>query len=226
MGKYDSGYARVPQEFYPTPGWVIEALAEYVELDGLQVWEPACGDGRMAEALKCAGAKVHASDIADRGYAGLDELLDFTSLRNPKLQPIDPRIITNPPYAYSGERSHRLAARFVEAGLHHIDRYGRGLLALLLPFGFDSITTRRHLFADCADFAAKIVLTERIVWFERADDKREDPKEHHAWFLWARPRQFEHPIILYAPNGQAAVPRRQADLLDRLRFHSQHRGAP
>ena len=81
MGKYDSGYERVPQEFYPTPDWVIEALAEYVVLEGRQVWEPACGDGRMAEALKRAGATVYASDIADRDYAGLHQLLDFTSLQ-------------------------------------------------------------------------------------------------------------------------------------------------
>jgi hypothetical protein len=204
MGKYDSGHERVPQEFYPTPDWVIEALAEYVVLDGRQVWEPACGDGRMAEALKRAGATVYASDIADRDYGGIHELLDFTSLRNPKLQWLDPRIITNPPYAYPGQKAHRLAERFIEAGLHHIDRRGRGLLALLLPFGFDSIPSRRHLFADCPDFTAKITLIERIVWFERADGKTEDPKEHHAWFIWTRPRQKDVPELLYAPNEGAA----------------------
>ena len=204
MGKYDSGYERVPQEFYPTPDWVIEALAEYVVLEGRQVWEPACGDGRMAEALKRAGATVYASDIADRDYAGLHQLLDFTSLQNPKLQWLDPRIITNPPYAYPGERPHRLAERFIEAGLHHIDRRGRGLLALLLPFGFDSIELRRHLFADNPDFTAKIVLLERIVWFERSDGEPEAPKENHAWFIWTRPRQAEVPIIRYVPSDEGA----------------------
>ena len=196
MGKYDSGYARVPQEFYPTPEWVTETLADYVELKGRRVWEPACGDGRMAEALKRAGAQVYASDIEDCGYAGLNERLDFTSLQRPKIALLEPRIITNPPYAYPGERSHRLATGFIAAGLHHIRRGGRGLLALLLPIGFDSLPTRCHLFADCPDFAAKIVLTERIVWFERDDGRREDPKENHAWFLWQRPRQIEGPPVL------------------------------
>ena len=116
---------------------MTETLADYVELKGRRVWEPACGDGRMAEALKRAGAQVYASDIEDCGYAGLNERLDFTSLQRPKIALLEPRIITNPPYAYPGERSHRLATGFIAAGLHHIRRGGRGLLALLLPIGFE-----------------------------------------------------------------------------------------
>jgi hypothetical protein len=52
MGKRETGYARVERDLYPTPHWVVSALAEHVDLRGLTVWEPACGDGRMAEASK------------------------------------------------------------------------------------------------------------------------------------------------------------------------------
>jgi hypothetical protein len=51
MGKHETSYERMPRDFYPTPAWVTEALAEHVELAGKRILEPACGDGRMAEAL-------------------------------------------------------------------------------------------------------------------------------------------------------------------------------
>jgi hypothetical protein len=55
MGKHETGYARVEPDLYPTPPWVVAALAEHVDLRGLTVWEPACGDGRMVEVLRQQG---------------------------------------------------------------------------------------------------------------------------------------------------------------------------
>ena len=70
MGKHETGYARIERDHYPTPAWVVAALAEHVDFQGLTVWEPACGDGRMAEALRLHGcSRVYATDIAN-GYAG------------------------------------------------------------------------------------------------------------------------------------------------------------
>jgi predicted RNA methylase len=197
MGKHDSGYARVERDYYPTPGWVVEALAEYVDLEGRDVWECACGDGRMAEALKRLGARVYATDIEDRGYAGLSALRDFIAV--PEKYPRDPRIITNPPLGDRHAKA-KLGLAFIDAGLHYVKIARRGLLALLLPADFDSYASRRHLFADCNAFAAKIVLTKRIVWYERHDGEREAPKENHAWFVWRLPRPTEYPMILYAPS--------------------------
>jgi hypothetical protein len=81
MGKHETGYARVERDLYPTPPWVIAALGEYVDLRGLTVWECACGDGRVAQALLAAGcAHVHTSDVVKRD-TGHDEVLDFLSVR-------------------------------------------------------------------------------------------------------------------------------------------------
>ena len=200
MGKH-GGCARVERDYYPTPDWVTEALAERIKLAGLRVWEPACGDGRMAEALKAAGAVVHATDIEDRSYSKFAGKLDFLSVMNGKL-PFDYNaIITNPPY---GARN-KLAEKFVEVGLQRVA--AGGLLALLLPNDFDSALTRRHLFADCRDFTGKIVLTKRIVWFEPPSGERAGPKENHSWFIWQRPYSYALPWIFYAPqhNGGGAV---------------------
>ena len=49
----------------------------------MTVWEPACGDGRMVEALRAAGcARVYTSDIVDHG-GGQDDVLDFLSAQIP-----------------------------------------------------------------------------------------------------------------------------------------------
>ena len=62
MGKHENGYVRVDKDFYPTPAWVVEALAEHVDLRGRTVWEPACGDGRLSAkpliSANCAGVPV------------------------------------------------------------------------------------------------------------------------------------------------------------------------
>jgi hypothetical protein len=194
MGKHETGYARVERDLYPTPPWVVDALAEHVELVGLRVWEPACGDGRMGEALRSAGcAVVHMSDIADYGN-GQDEVLDFLSTRNPKLDRFD-ATVTNPPF---GERG-SLATAFIEVGLKRLSP--GGLLALLLPCDFDSAKTRTCYFGDCPHFVGKIVLRKRVTWFKRNDGKREAPKENSAWFLWVRSllRVRHAPMILYSP---------------------------
>jgi hypothetical protein len=198
VGKHETGFARVERDFYPTPAWVTEALASHVDLAGMRIWECACGDGRMSRALEQAGASVYSSDIIDRGY--YDELLDFTSERQPKVA-FD-AITTNPPLGPRG----KLAEAFIASGLRRIPDYG--FLALLLPNDFDSAKTRMQFFDDCPHFSGKIVLTKRVVWFERTDGKKEAPKENTAWFLW-RPRNRQRPTIMYA-----SAPRQQMLLSD------------
>jgi hypothetical protein len=200
MGKHETGYPRVDKDFYPTPDWVIGTLAEHVYLTGLTVWDPACGDGRMAEALRQAGcAHVQTSDIVGYGN-GQDEVLDFLSTREPKRSRFD-LLVTNPPFGPRGT----LAVAFIEAGLKRIRQRG-GMLALLLPVDFDSAKSRARYFGDCPEFTAKIVLRRRIVWFQRNDGITEAPKENHAWYIW-EPRSLlrvrRPPVTLYAPEVAA-----------------------
>lgn len=199
MGKHESGYDRIDKDFYPSPPWVIEALAEHVDLKGKGVWEPACGDGLMSVAIKAAGAAyVYSTDVVDRGFPGIDMLLDFVSPGQPSLIHYD-AIVTNPPFGKRG----KLAEAFIEAGLRRTRDCG--LLALLLPADFDAAKSRRKFFADCPYFAGKITLTKRIKWFENGTNI--SPKENHAWFLWQRTwigdRQI--PRIRYAPTPDSIL---------------------
>jgi hypothetical protein len=197
VGKHETGYARVTRDFYPTPVWVVEALAEHIDLVGLRAWECGCGDGHMVEALTAAGAIVCIkTDIVDRGCPGFDGELDFVATATSPRVNYD-AIITNPAY---GKRN-KLAEKFIETGLQYIA--DGGLLALLLPNDFDSAITRRHLFAECPAFAGKIVLTKRIIWFEPPPGERAGPKENHSWFIWRRPCSHA-PRIFYAPHNGAS----------------------
>jgi hypothetical protein len=187
LGKHEVGYLRAERDLYPTPSWVTEALAVHLPLAGTHIWEPATGEGHMAEALQAAGAKVYATDIVARRYP-LHRTLDFTA--SDAMQFDGDGICTNPPFGPRGA----LAVRFAELGLERIG--ADGFLALLLPNDFDSAKSCRHLFADCAAFSMKVVLTKRIVWFDRPDAA---PKENHSWFVWHRPADSGAPIIRYAP---------------------------
>jgi predicted RNA methylase len=109
VGKHETGFARIERDFYPTPAWVIEALAEHIDLAGMRIWECACGDGRMVEALEATGASVYASDIEDRGCVGLDAVLDFVAAGMPKAEHFD-GLVTNPPFGPRG----KLAERFIK----------------------------------------------------------------------------------------------------------------
>jgi tRNA G10 N-methylase Trm11 len=127
MSQRESGYERKERDAYQTPAWVTLALVPHLRELRL-VWEPACGDGAMVEALTAAGLEVTSSDIA-HGY-------DFPELG--KMIGCD-GIITNPPYA--------LAQEFIE---HALDLMKPGgLVAMLLRTDYDHAKTRAHLFHGC-----------------------------------------------------------------------------
>ena len=103
-------------DFFPTPPWATQALLDYERFVGA-IWEPACGDGAMAQVLRARGYRVRASDLYDRGYgeAGIDFLSAAETSDN---------IVTNPPY--------NAAEGFVRSGLSNT----RKKLALLLRLAF------------------------------------------------------------------------------------------
>jgi predicted RNA methylase len=199
VGKHETGYERVERDYYPTPPWPVEALAEHIRFTGKRLWEPAAGDGRMSETLKALGAaSVYSSDIEDRGYAGLDAVSDFLTASPP--EKID-GITTNPPYG----QDNKTAEQFVKRGLVHVTNSGGGLLILLLPSDFDAAKSRHDLFADCSNFVAKVVLTRRVRWFDPPPgEKKKSPKENHAWYIWSGKPRSRAPMILYAPMNRVA----------------------
>lgn len=202
MSQRISGHDRIPADLYETPSWLIkDALAQHFSLDSAKVWECAAGKAKMANALVEEGCAVYCTDVFRHSPRSPVKIHDFIGDQPPPLPDgwdSVAAIITNPPYGFLGKTAHAFARR----GISYIDRGFTRTLALLLPVDFDSAKGRADIFRDCDLFAAKIVLTKRIVWFEpppREDGKKNHgPSANHAWFIWGGPDRGKR-TIYYAP---------------------------
>lgn len=151
---------RQEQDFYPTPRYVTQALLDNYRFDG-KIWEPACGDGRMAEVLLEQYPDVICTDLIDRGYgqSGVDFLNSDVRAEN---------IITNPPF--------NLAYEFIVQGLNLSDK----CLALLLPIRYLTGKKRAKLYAE--NPPAKVIVIPNKVDFLGFGS----PAMEFAWFVWER----------------------------------------
>lgn len=178
-------YNRRKLDDYPTPSEVTQALLMLWRC-GKHVWEPAAGKRLMiANVLKSYGYQVCATDITNRNNS-VDFLMTGENYDHMNGVPFN--IVTNPPY---GDRRGSLALRFIEHALK-ITREYDGQIAMLLPVDFDSGKTRDHVFGQCKAFSGKIVLLDRIRWFNN-----QAGSTNHAWYLWS----WSHhgpPTIRYA----------------------------
>lgn len=193
MAQRESGYVRKERDAYMTPRWVTEVLVDDLEREGylplhghddagklkpLAIWEPASGTGQMADALAGRGYEVFCTDILPEPGVGFQH--DFT-------RPVPPvlfageigGVFTNPPYEE--------AEAFVKNALAMMEPIG-GLVAMLLNVDWDSGKTRRRFFADCPAWSRKLVLLDRIYWFDPEPGKA-GPSGNHAWFVWSFARR-------------------------------------
>jgi hypothetical protein len=191
-----SGFQREGQDFYATPAWVTEALLRHVSFRG-PIWEPCCGDGAMSRVLQARGYQVVSTDIAKRGFGKPG--VDFLACRR---VPAGCRaIVTNPPYGDSGShhgqgRSSLAMLQFLRHA-QHLTASVEGQLALLVRLQWVA-GQRAADSLSAGPFAAMIVLTHRIQWFDRGKDSKR-AQHHHAWVVF----DHEHlpgapPVLLFA----------------------------
>jgi hypothetical protein len=174
MSQRLSGYERQPGDVYETPEWVTCVVVPYLRGRCAHVWDPANGPAsKIARVLRAEGFRATATND------------DFLARGAPPCDRIDV-ITTNPPYGTGG----RLACQFIVHALELVS-----FVAVLLRIDFDSAKTRVSLFRDNPAFAGKIVLLDRITWFERAGAA--GPSENHAWFLFDAKHRGP-PTIVYA----------------------------
>lgn len=185
----EAGYERAANDFYPTEPWVTRALCRAVEFDnrGL-LWEPACGDGRMARELDRWHPAVVASDIADYGYGepGRDFLDPATVkwLADRRAGAVA-AIVTNPPF----DRAIAFITRALE-----LTRASQGKVAIVQRHEFDAPAKNHPLFKP--PFAAKLVLHKRPRW---SGDDKASPRFPYAWYLWDW-RHKGPPVLRYLPD--------------------------
>jgi hypothetical protein len=186
----EAGYARRPLDAYFTEPWVTRALIAAVDFHlpdhpEAVVWEPACGDGRMAKPLRDAGYRICASDIADWGYGrhSVDFLAASSELLAGCARPA--AIITNPPFDQ--------AVLFIGRALQ-LTKPLLGKVAILQRHEFDAPAKNHPLFTP--PFAAKLVLHKRPRW---SDEDKASPRFPYAWYLWDWRHQAP-PILRFLPD--------------------------
>jgi hypothetical protein len=191
-----SGYHRRDRDYYATPNWVTEALLHHIRFRG-PIWEPCCGAGAVSTVLAAHGYEVISTDIADYGFGtpGID-FLASRSVRDGCRS-----IITNPPYGEAAiHEGQRRSSKAILEFLRHalaLTATVEGQLALLVRLQW--IAGKRVAeVMTAAPFAAVLVLTQRIRWFDR-DEHTNNGQHHHAWVV------FDHahpsgcpPVLMYA----------------------------
>ncbi len=92
-------------DYFPTPPWATRALMQHV-MPALGIpgrrfdsaWEPACGEGHIAEVLAEYSDVMIASDIFDYGYGQVFDFLEAATV-----MPAVDWIVTNPPFGKKTE---------------------------------------------------------------------------------------------------------------------------
>lgn len=160
-------------DFYPTPPWAARAGAELIKRIDPQAqsaWEPACGEGHMAEPLGAYFDTVHASDIHPHGYGAV---YDFLAAGPGKRFPVD-WVITNPPFL--------LASEFLQRGL---DVATRGV-ALLCRLAFLESETRYQLLYGDTPVTIVAPFTERVAMQLGSWNPKGATATAYAWFIWVK----------------------------------------
>ena len=191
-----SGYDREGRDFYATLDWVTEALLKHVRFRA-PVWEPCCGDGAMSTVLAAHRYKVVSTDMADRGFGTPG--IDFHTCQN---MPEGCRsIVTNPPYGDTGshkgqEKSSVAMLNFMRHALT-LTSSVQGQLALLVRLQW--IAGRRAAeLLSAGPFAATVILTRRIQWFDMGE-RTNAAQHHHAWVVFDHVHPAGSPsALLYA----------------------------
>jgi hypothetical protein len=169
-------------DFYPTPPEAVHALLSVESFEGT-VWEPACGDGAISEALFEAGHAVISSDLIDRGYGypHVDFLREPTSWAK--------NIITNPPYGRG------LADRFIAHALELTDKTG-GTLAMLLNLMSLCHPTRHNMWTSRPPSA--IYALDQLICYPNgnpAEAGYRTMQHRYIWCVWRPQRRAGRPRL-------------------------------
>ena len=163
---------REKNDYYATEPRAVELLLE-LEKFTPHVWEPACGEGHISDALIKHGYKVRSTDLIDRGYG--EGNVDF--LKTTGENSMD--IITNPPYKYAKD--------FVEHALR-ISTDGTKV-AMFLKLTFLESKARRKLFEK---YPPKVIYvsSSRLQCAKNGDfekfGKGVGTAMAYGWYIWEK----------------------------------------
>ena len=165
------GPYRAPNEFYPTPPEATRAFLAAEQFDG-SIWEPACGQGAIAEVCETAGYEVVATDLANYGYG--EAGVDFLKCEMPRAK----HIVTNPPYGNG------LADRFIRQALQLTAKTG-GKVAMLLNLASLCDPQRHHSYVMRPP--VRIYALDQCICYPNGDPSLAGPytrRHRYCWMVW------------------------------------------
>jgi hypothetical protein len=162
---------RHPDDWYVEPSWVSERLFATETFVG-EVFDPACGSGRIVRSARAAGLRAWGTDIVARS----PECLTVRDFLGPSGMAFD-HIVTNPPFKH--------AEAFVRLALER----SRGKVAMLLP--------SKWMHGDKRSRWLETTPLRRVLYITPRPSMPPGPvieagvnpgggKEDFAWFIWLR----------------------------------------
>lgn len=167
--EHNDYYATDPQAFK-------DFLWAFGDRDGeilnRKVWEPACGEGNLAQVLRDRGFLVLATDKIDRGYG---EVYDF--LEQTERMRWDGDVITNPPYKGNQDID------FVRKSLDMVSK-GKWVI-MLFKVQFLASKKRFFLFQELPPKYIYVHSSRIKIWKNNDDDGGSNALDY-AWFVWEK----------------------------------------
>lgn len=162
--------ARKAADLYPTPPEVTVALMRFLKLPrSTQIWEPACGQGDMVEALRGCGMLAYGTDIRS-GQDFLDSWQPRSTIAACSW------IITNPPFS--------LADEFIR----HAAEIGKPF-AMLLKAQYWHAAKRAQLFREIPpSYVLPLTWRPDFLFKERDGKKGASPLMDVMWCVWLTPQ--------------------------------------
>lgn len=180
-------------DFFPTPPWATRALFEHVfvhlnrkgHCQFQRAWEPACGEGHMAEVMCEYFRDVMASDKGDYAYRhyGIDFLTDDT---------VAPGtydwIITNPPF---GENTDKFILKALELA-------GTGVAMLVRLQCLETVGRYEKIFRDRPPTLISFFV-ERVPMHKGRWEPDGDTMTAYIWLTWLKGASPQAPF--WIPPG-------------------------
>lgn len=177
-------------DYYPTPPWAARAGGEIINrIDpgpGWTCWEPACGEGHMAEPLREYFRLLVATDVYS--YSASTIIYDFLG-SDPDIWDCD-WIVSNPPFEKGGQ--------FVELALQ---RAKRGV-AMLCRLAFIEGMQRYRLMKQLTLLAP---FSERVPMQLGSWNPQLSSASAYAWFIWDKHDLGARRVELIPPGTKARL---------------------
>jgi hypothetical protein len=188
-------------DFFPTPPWATRALVELVlsrlkslsELAAAIAWEPACGEGHIAEVLSEYFCEVVASDIFDYGYG--DHVVDFLVCEQLARKYDADWIITNPPFGDKSEAFVLNALKLAQVGVAMFVRLQ----------WLETVGRYETIFRDTPPTVIAF-FAERVPLCKGRWNPEGDTATAYIWLVWVKDKPPQPPFWI-APGCREALSR-------------------